>query len=144
MKPTNFNKARRHYCQIVTALACDDAINAGIIAEPHVTPLLFFFIMAWKNDRIRRWLAPKDPEEIKENNLMMLINYLYEKGNVFEYDCHKKDIAMLLLKLDVLIDVKSYKTIKNNFARDLPKIILMEAHNIFFDISKKGPEKMKK
>ena len=129
---------------IFTALTCDDAIEAGIIDEHNVTPLLFFFIRAWENDRIRQWLVSIDIEKLKENNLIKLINYLYEKGNVFEYDCHKKDIAMLLLKMDLLIDIKSYKTIKNNFARDLPKSVLMEAHKIFLDIFKKGPEKMKK
>ena len=51
---------------------------------------------------------------------------------------------MLLLKMDLLIEIKSYKTIKNNFARDLPKRVLLEAHKIFLDIFKKGPEKMKK
>ena len=129
---------------IFTALTCDDAIEAGIIDKQNVTPLLFFFIRAWENDRIRQWLVSIDIEKLKENNLIKLINYLYEKGNVFEYDCHKKDIAMLLLKMDLLIDIKSYKTIKNNFARDLPKSVLMEAHKIFLDIFKKGPEKLKK
>ena len=144
MKPTNLLLTRRHYCMIFTALTCDDAIEAGIIDEHNVTPLPFFFIRAWENDRIRQWLVSIDTEKLKENNLIKLINYLYEKGNVFDYDCHKKDIAMLLLKMDLLIDIKSYKTIKNNFARDLPKSVLMEAHKIFLDIFKKGPEKMKK
>ena len=134
MKPTNFNKARWHYCQIVTALVCDDAINAGIIAEHHVTPLLFFFILAWKNDRIHRWLAPKEPEEIKENNLMMLINYMYEKGNVFE--CNRSTIANLLIRMDVLNDISKYKTIMNNFSKTMPKVIQREAHSIFLEICK--------
>ena len=125
---------------IIVELACDRSITT----ENNETRLLFFFMRAWENDRIRQWLVSKDTEKLKENNLIKLINYLYEKSHIFDYDCHKKDIAMLLLKMDVLIDVKSYKTIKNNFARDLPKIILMEAHNIFLNISKKGPEKMKK
>ena len=125
---------------IIVELAC----NRSITAECNETPVLFFFMRAWENNRIHQWLVSKDTEKLKENNLIKLINYLYEKGNVFEYDCHKKDIAMLLLKMDLLSDIKSYKTIKNNFARDLPKGVLMEAHKIYLDISKKGPEKMKK
>ena len=125
---------------IIVELACDRSITA----ENNETRLLFFFMRAWENDRIRQWLVSKDTEKLKENNLIKLINYLYEKGKVFDYDCCKKDIAMLLLEKDLLIDIKSYKTIKNNFAGDLPKSVLMEAHNIFFDISKKGPKKMKK
>ena len=125
---------------IIVELAC----NRSITAEYNETRVLFFLGRAWKNDRIRQWLVSKDTEKLKENNLIKLINYLYQKGNVFEYDCHKIDIAMLLLKMDLLIDIKSYKTIKNNFARNLPKSVLIEAHKIFLDIFKKGPEKMKK
>ena len=125
---------------IIVELAC----NRSITAEYNETRVLFFFGRAWENDRIRQWLVSKDIEKLKENNLIQLINYLYEKGNVFDYDCHKKDIAMLLLKMDLLIDIKSYKTIKNNFAKDLPKGVQMEAHKIFLDIFKKSPEKMKK
>ena len=115
---------------IIVELAC----NRSITTEYNETRLLFFFGRAWENGRIRQWLVSKDTEKLKENNLIKLINYLYEKGNVFE--CNRSTIANLLIRMDVLNDISKYKTIMNNFSKTMPKVIQREAHSIFLEICK--------
>ena len=134
MKPTSFQTTpQRHYCLIATALACDQAIEAGIIAENKVTPLLYFFIKAWKNEPMHRWLTAKESTILRENRLMSLINFLYEKGSVFEYDCRRSTIANLLLQMDTLYSISTYKTVMNSFCLDMPALIASQAESIFAD-----------
>lgn len=132
MKPTSFQTTpQRHYCLIVTALACDQAIQAGIIAENKVTPLLYFFIKAWKNEQIHRWLTAKHSTILRENRVLTLLNFLYEKGSVFEYDCKRSTIANLLLETGDLHTISSYKTVMNNFCMDIPPLEASQAERIF-------------
>ena len=134
MKPTSFNTTpQRHYCLIVVSLACDDAIEAGIIAKDNVTPLLFFFIKAWKNEQIHRWLTAKHSTILRENRVLTLMNFLYEKGSVFEYDCKRSTIAHLLLESGGLCTISSYKTIMNNFSMDMPPMVASQAESIYTD-----------
>lgn len=134
MKPTNFQTTtQRHYCLIVTALACDQAIQAGIIAENKVTPLLFFFIKAWKNEQINRWLTNRNTSKLRESRLIGLIGFLYEKGSVFEYDCKHSTIANLLLEMDAFSTISSYKTVMNYFNRNMPAMVASQAERIFTD-----------
>ncbi len=133
MEPTNFNNARWHYCQIFTVLTSDDAIKGGVIAESKTTPLLFFFMKVWENDRIRRWLAPKEPEGIKEKNLVTLIGWLYDKGTVFCGSCYGTTIVNLLLQMNVLSRVTNIRTLKNYLGMEIPKAVRKEADNIFGD-----------
>ena len=132
MKPTSFQTTpQRHYCLIVTALACDQAIEAGIIAENKVTPLLFFFIKAWKNEQIHRWLTSRNTSMLRESRLIGLIRFLYEKGSVFEYDCKRSMIANLLLEMDAFSTISSYKTVMNYFNRNMPAMVATQAERIF-------------
>ena len=132
MKPTSFQTTpQRHYCLIVTALACDQAIVAGIIAENKVTPLLFFFIKAWKNEQIHRWLTNRNTSMLRESRLIGLIRFLYEKGSVFEYDCKRSTIANLLLEMDAFSTISSYKTVMNYFNRNMPAMVATQAERIF-------------
>ncbi len=132
MKPTSFNTTpQRHYCLIVTALACDQAIQAGIITENKVTPLLYFFIKAWKNEQIHRWLTSRNTSMLRESRLIGLIRFLYEKGSVFEYDCKRSTIANLLLEMDAFSTISSYKTVMNYFNRNMPAMVATQAERIF-------------
>ena len=132
MKPTSFQTTpQRHYCLIVTALACDQAIQAGIITENKVTPLLYFFIKAWKNEQIHRWLTAKHSTILRENRVLTLMNFLYEKGSVFEYDCKRSTIAKLLLETGDLCTISSYKTVMNYFNRNMPAMVASQAERIF-------------
>ena len=132
MKPTSFQTTpQRHYCLIVTALACDQAIEAGIIAENKVTPLLYFFIKAWKNEQIHRWLTSRNTSMLRESRLIGLIRFLYEKGSVFEYDCKRSMIANLLLEMDAFSTISSYKTVMNYFNRNMPAMVATQAERIF-------------
>ena len=132
MKPTSFNTTpQRHYCLIVTALACDKAIQAGIITENKVTPLLYFFIKAWKNEQIHRWLTNRNTSMLRESRLIGLIRFLYEKGSVFEYDCKRSTIANLLLEMDAFSTISSYKTVMNYFNRNMPAMVATQAERIF-------------
>ena len=132
MKPTSFQTTpQRHYCLIVTALACDQAIEAGIIAENKVTPLLYFFIKAWKNEQIHRWLTNRNTSMLRESRLIGLIRFLYEKGSVFEYDCKRSTIANLLLEMDAFNTINSYKTVMNYFSRNMPAMVATQAERIF-------------
>jgi len=134
MKPTSFQTTpQRHYCLIVTALACDEAIHAGIITGHKVTPLLFFFIKAWKNEQIHRWLTNRDTSMLRESRLIGLIRFLYEKGSVFEYDCKRSTIANLLLETGDLCTISSYKTVMNNFSKDISPMVASQAESIFTD-----------
>ena len=134
MKPTSFQTTpQRHYCLIVTALACDQAIQAGIITENKVTPLLFFFIKAWKNEQIHRWLTSRNTSMLRESRLIGLIRFLYEKGSVFEYDCKRSTIAHLLLETGDLCTISSYKTVMNNFSMDISPMVASQAESIFTD-----------
>ena len=134
MKPTSFQTTpQRHYCLIVTALACDQAIQAGIITENKVTPLLFFFIKAWKNEQIHRWLTANHSTILRENRVLTLMNFLYEKGSVFEYDCKRSTIAHLLLETGDLCTISSYKTVMNNFSMDISPMVASQAESIFTD-----------
>ena len=134
MKPTSFNTTpQRHYCLIVTALACDQAIQAGIITENKVTPLLYFFIKAWKNEQIHRWLTNRNTSMLRESRLIGLIRFLYEKGSVFEYDCKRSTIANLLLEMDAFSTISSYKTVMNYFNRNMPAMVATQAERIFTD-----------
>ena len=134
MKPTSFQTTpQRHYCLIVTALACDQAIEAGIIAENKVTPLLYFFIKAWKNEQIHRWLTNRNTSMLRESRLIGLIRFLYEKGSVFEYDCKRSTIANLLLEMDAFSTISSYKTVMNYFSRNMPAMVATQAERIFTD-----------
>ena len=134
MKPTSFQTTpQRHYCLIVTALACDEAIEAGIIAENKVTPLLYFFIKAWKNEQIHRWLTNRNTSMLRESRLIGLIRFLYEKGSVFEYDCKRSMIANLLLEMDAFSTISSYKTVMNYFSRNMPAMVATQAERIFTD-----------
>ena len=134
MKPTSFKTTtQRHYCLIVTALACDQAIQAGIITEQKVTPLLFFFIKAWKNEQIHRWLTNRNTSMLRESRLIGLIRFLYEKGSVFEYDCKRSTIANLLLEMDAFSTINSYKTVMNYFNRNMPAMVVSQAERIFTD-----------
>ncbi len=142
MEPTNFNNARWHYCQIFSALTSDDAIKGGIIAESRTMPLLFFFMTVWQNDRIRRWLAPKEPEKIREKNLVMLIGWLYDKGTVFDGSCYGTTIANLLLQMNVLSSVTSIRTLKNYLGMEIPKSVRKEANSIFDDTLGKVTKKI--
>ena len=120
-----------HYCLIVTALACDQAIQAGIITENKVTPLLYFFIKAWKNEQIHRWLTNRNTSMLRESRLIGLIRFLYEKGSVFEYDCKRSMIANLLLEMDAFSTISSYKTVMNYFNRNMPAMVATQAERIF-------------
>ena len=132
MKPTSFQTTpQRHYCLIVTALACDQAIQAGIITENKVTPLLYFFIKAWKNEQIHRWLTNRNTTMLRESRLIGLIRFLYEKGSVFEYDCKRSTIANLLLEMDAFSTISSYKTVMNYFNRNMPAMVATQAERIF-------------
>lgn len=132
MKPTSFQTTpQRHYCLIVTALACDKAIQAGIITENNVTPLLYFFIKAWKNEQIHRWLTSRNTSMLRESRLIGLIRFLYEKGSVFEYDCKRSTIANLLLEMDAFSTISSYKTVMNYFNRNMPAMVATQAERIF-------------
>ena len=132
MKPTSLKtNPQRHYCLIVTALACDQAIQAGIITENKVTPLLFFFIKAWKNEQIHRWLTANHSTILRENRVLTLMNFLYEKGSVFEYDCKRSTIAKLLLETGDLCTISSYKTVMNNFSMDISPMVASQAESIF-------------
>ena len=132
MKPTSFQTTpQRHYCLIVTALACDKAIQAGIITENKVTPLLYFFIKAWKNEQIHRWLTSRNTSMLRESRLIGLIRFLYEKGSVFEYDCKRSTIANLLLEMDAFSTISSYKTVMNYFNRNMPAMVATQAESIF-------------
>ena len=132
MKPTSFQTTpQRHYCLIVTALACDQAIQAGIITENKVTPLLYFFIKAWKNEQIHRWLTSRNTSMLRESRLIGLIRFLYEKGSVFEYDCKRSMIANLLLETGDLCTISSYKTVMNYFNRNMPAMVATQAERIF-------------
>jgi hypothetical protein len=132
MKPTSFQTTpQRHYCLIVTALACDQAIEAGIIAQNKVTPLLYFFIKAWKNEQIHRWLTNRNTSMLRESRLIGLIRFLYEKGSVFEYDCKRSTIANLLLETGDLCTISSYKTVMNNFSMDISPMVASQAESIF-------------
>ena len=132
MKPTSFQTTpQRHYCLIVTALACDKAIQAGIITENKVTPLLYFFIKAWKNEQIHRWLTSRNTSMLRESRLIGLIRFLYEKGSVFEYDCKRSTIANLLLEMDAFSTISSYKTVMNYFNRNMPAMVATQAERIF-------------
>jgi len=134
MKPTSFQTTpQRHYCLIVTALACDQAIEAGIIAQNKVTPLLYFFIKAWKNEQIHRWLTNRNTSMLRESRLIGLIRFLYEKGSVFEYDCKRSTIANLLLEMDAFSTISSYKTVMNYFSRNMPAMVATQAERIFTD-----------
>ena len=134
MKPTSFQTTpQRHYCLIVTALACDQAIQAGIITENKVTPLLYFFIKAWKNEQIHRWLTNRNTSMLRESRLIGLISFLYEKGSVFEYDCKRSTIANLLLEMDAFSTISSYKTVMNNFSMDISPMVASQAESIFTD-----------
>ena len=134
MKPTSFKTTtQRHYCLIVTALACDQAIQAGIITENKVTPLLYFFIKAWKNEQIHRWLTAKHSTILRENRVLTLMNFLYEKGSVFEYDCKRSTIAHLLLETGDLCTISSYKTVMNNFSMDISPMVASQVESIFTD-----------
>jgi hypothetical protein len=134
MKPTSFNTTpQRHYCLIVVSLACDDAIEAGIIAKDNVTPLLYFFIKAWKNEQIHRWLTNRNTSMLRESRLIGLISFLYEKGSVFEYDCKRSTIAHLLLETGDLNTISSYKTVMNYFSRNMPAMVASQAERIFRD-----------
>ena len=134
MKPTSFQTTtQRHYCLIVTALACDQAIQAGIITENKVTPLLYFFIKAWKNEQIHRWLTNRNTSMLRESRLIGLIRFLYEKGSVFEYDCKRSTIANLLLEMDAFSTISSYKTVMNYFSRNMPAMVATQAERIFTD-----------
>ena len=134
MKPTSFQTTpQRHYCLIVTALACDQAIEAGIITENIVTPLLYFFIKAWKNEQIHRWLTNRNTSLLRESRLIGLIRFLYEKGSVFEYDCKRSTIAHLLLETGDLCTISSYKTVMNNFSMDISPMVASQAESIFTD-----------
>ena len=134
MKPTSFNTTpQRHYRLIVTALACDQAIQAGIITENKVTPLLYFFIKAWKNEQIHRWLTNRNTSMLRESRLIGLIRFLYEKGSVFEYDCKRSTIANLLLEMDAFSTISSYKTVMNYFNRNMPAMVATQAERIFTD-----------
>ena len=132
MKPTSLKTTpQRHYCLIVTALACDQAIQAGIITENKVTPLLYFFIKAWKNEQIHRWLTNRNTSMLRESRLIGLIRFLYEKGSVFEYDCKRSTIANLLLEMDAFSTISSYKTVMNYFNRNMPAMVATQAERIF-------------
>ena len=132
MKPKKIQTTpQRHYCLIVTALACDQAIQAGIITENKVTPLLFFFIKAWKNEQIHRWLTSRNTSMLRESRLIGLIRFLYEKGSVFEYDCKRSMIANLLLETGDLCTISSYKTVMNYFNRNMPAMVATQAERIF-------------
>ena len=132
MKPTSLKTTpQRHYCLIVTALACDQAIQAGIITENKVTPLLYFFIKAWKNEQIHRWLTNRNTSMLRESRLIGLIRFLYEKGSVFEYDCKRSTIANLLLEMDAFSTINSYKTVMNYFNRNMPAMVATQAERIF-------------
>jgi len=133
MEPTNFNNARWQYCQIITALTSDDAIGAGVITEYKIMPLLHFFMKVWESDRMRRWLAPKEPEKLKEKRLMILFGWLYKKGTVFAGSCYGTTILNLLLQMNVLNRVTNIRTLKNYIGMDLPKAIRMEAIKIFIN-----------
>ena len=134
MKPTSLNTTpQRHYCLIVTVLACDKAIDAGIIAKHNVTPLLYFFIKAWKNEQIHRWLTNRNTSMLRESRLIGLIRFLYEKGSVFEYDCKRSTIANLLLEMDAFSTISSYKMVMNYFSRNMPAMVASQAERIFKD-----------
>ena len=136
MKPTNFNKARWHYCQIVTALVCDDAINAGIIAESHVTPLLFFFILAWKNDKIRKWICHGKKDRINDRRMIMLIGFLYDTGLAFSSRCRKTSIGRLLVHFNVFSKISNQETVKNYMKEQMSKVVQEAAYEIFSEIWK--------
>ncbi len=132
MKPKKIQTTpQRHYCLIVTALACDEAIEAGIINKDNVTPLLFFFIKAWKNEQIHRWLTSRNTSMLRESRLIGLIRFLYEKGSVFEYDCKRSTIANLLLEMGAFSTISSYKTVMNYFNRNMPAMVATQAERIF-------------
>jgi hypothetical protein len=141
MKPTNFSPPNWQCCQIIFVLTSDDAIENGIIAERNVYPLISFVLLAWMNDKIHRWICPNPKADIKENRMMMLIGWLYDKGVVFNGRCFSTTIAELLLQKNALSKIKSVKTIKNNFSLSMPNGIQVEAQIIFSVIFERIPKK---
>lgn len=125
---------------IIVELACDRSITA----ENNETRLLFFFMRAWENDRIRQWLCPDEKEDIKEKRLMMLIGWLYNKGVVFDGRCYRTNIATCLIKAGALHGVTNYRTNKNYMCMKMPKDVQKESHKIFSDIFEFVTKKMQK
>ena len=147
MKPTSFNTTpQRHYCQIILVLSSDEAIENRIIAERKVYLLMSFILLCWMNDWIRGWIWPNEKAGIKENRLIMLIGWLYDKGVVFDGSCFSTTIAKLLLEKNTLTSIKSVKSIKNYFSYSskIPNIVQEEAqciYSLIFErVPKKGPK----
>ena len=125
---------------IIVELACDRSITT----ENNETRLLFFFMRAWENDRIRQWLCPDEKEDIKEKRLMMLIGWLYNKGVVFDGRCYRTNIATCLIKAGALHGVTNYRTNKNYMCMKMPKDVQKESHKILSDIFEFVTKKMQK
>ena len=129
---------------IFTALTCDDAIEAGIIDEHNVTPLLFFFMRAWENEKIKKWICHGKKDRINEKSLLILIGWLYDNETIFRADCYCKSIADFLVRMDVFPNIRKSKTIRTYFGYGMPNEVQREAHSIISDIFEKIHRKMPK
>ena len=131
MEPYNFNKARRRYFVIIATLACDDAIQEGIINKRNATPLLFFFGKAWMNEKIRKWLSPEGSVELKEKRLLALVGFLLDKGIVFDGRCYKMTIARMLMKTKALDGIRNCMTVVNYLNPKLPREVRANAEQFY-------------
>ena len=131
MEPNNFIKARCHYFMIITTLACDDAIQEGIVNKRNVTPLLFFFGKAWMNIKIQKWVLPEGSETLKEKRLLALVGFLLDKGIVFDGACYKMTIARMLMKTNTLDGIGNQMTIVNYLKPKLPPEVRANAELLY-------------
>ena len=116
---------------IITALACDDAIQEGVVNKRNVTPLLFFFGKAWMNIKIQKWVFPEGSETLKEKRLLALVGFLLDKGIVFDGACYKMTIARMLMKTKTLEGISNQMTIVNYLKPKLPPEVRANAELLY-------------
>ena len=73
--------------------------------------------------------------------MMMLIGWLYNKGVVFDGSCFCTTIADLLLRSNLLVKIKTVKSVKTYFGLAMPNEIQKEAYSIFSDLFEKVHKK---
>ena len=110
---TNFSaQGQLHYCQLVTSVVDDAAIEQGIITPNQITKVLHFFIRIAQDPKLASWLTDSqgmlsekqflqvvnvliEEDILLINNKRVMANYLFAYGPLQQYqDAHSVEQNM--------------------------------------------------
>ncbi len=64
---------------LFTALTSDEALEAGIVTEKNITPILYFWILVWEDERLQKWLLSNKKRHLNEGNWLCIVRWLKDE-----------------------------------------------------------------